>query len=190
MAYYPYSQSINYLGNFEVNFLGDPGAIVAETRRAIKEVNRDIPIVEAVRMSEHVGRSLVQQKLIARLSSFFGLLALLLACIGLFGIMSYSVAKRTNEIGIRMALGAGRGDVLRLVLREGLTPVIIGVVIGLPAPVVGGRLITSLLFGLEPVDPLSIGAAMTLLLAVAAVAGYLPARKASRVDPMTALRCE
>ena len=190
MAYYPYSQSISYLSNFEVNFTGKPGAILAETRRAIKEVNRDLPIVEAVRMSEHVGRSLVQQKLIARLASFFGLLALLLACIGLFGIMSYTVAKRTNEIGIRMALGAGRSDVLRLVFREGLKPVIIGVAIGLPAAIAGGRLITSLLFGLTPADPLTIGVASLLLLAVAAFAGYLPARKASRVDPMTALRCE
>jgi predicted permease len=190
MAYYPYTQSINFLSNFEVNFSGDAGAIVAETRRAIKEVNRDIPIVEAVRMSEHVGRSLVQQKLIARLSSFFGLLALLLACIGLFGIMSYSVAKRTNEIGIRMALGAARGDVLRLVMSDGLVPVLIGVAIGLPAAIASGRLITSLLFGLKPADPLTMCAATLLLLAVAAVAGYLPARKASRVDPMTALRCE
>ena len=190
MAYYPYSQSINYLSNLEVNFSGEPGAILAETRRAIKEVNRDLPIVEAVRMSEHVARSLVQQKLIARLASFFGFLALLLACIGLFGIMSYTVAKRTNEIGIRMALGAGRGDVLRLVFREGLTPVVIGVAIGLPAAIMGGRLITSLLFGLTPADPLTIGVASLLLLAVAAFAGYLPARKASRVDPMTALRCE
>lgn len=190
MAYYPYSQNINYLSNFEVNFLGDPSAIVAETRRAIKEVNREMPIVEAVRMSEHVGRSLVQQKLIARLSSFFGLLALLLACIGLFGIMSYSVAKRTNEIGIRMALGAGRTDVLRLVMREGLAPVLIGVAIGIPAALLGGHLITSLLFGLTPADPLTICLATLSLLAVAALAAYLPARKASRVDPMTALRCE
>jgi len=190
MAYYPYTQSIQYLSNFEVNFSGEAGAIVGETQRAIKDVNRDLPIVEAVRMSEQVGRSLVQQKLIARLSSFFGLLALLLACIGLFGIMSYSVAKRTNEIGIRMALGAGRGDVLRLVMREGLAPVLIGVGIGLPAAYAGARLITSLLFGLTPADPLTICVATMLLLAVAALAGYLPARKASRVDPITALRCE
>lgn len=190
MAYYPYTQSIQYLSNFEVNFSGEAGAIAAETRRAIKEVNRDLPIVEVVRMSEHVGRSLVQQKLIARLSSFFGLLALLLACIGLFGIMSYSVARRTNEIGIRMALGADGGDVLRLVLREGLAPVLIGVAIGLPAALAGARLITSLLFGLTPADPLTICVATMLLLAVAALAGYLPARKASRVDPITALRCD
>lgn len=190
MAYYPYSQEINFLRNLEVNFSGDPGAVSSAVRRAIKEVNREIPIVEAVRMSEHVGRSLVQQKLIARLSSFFGLLALLLACIGLFGIMSFSVAKRTNEIGIRMALGAERSDVLRLVMREGLVPVLLGIALGLPAALVSARLITSLLFGLTPADPLTICIATALLLAVAALAGYLPARKASRVDPMTALRCE
>jgi predicted permease len=190
MAYYPYSQSINYLSNFEVNFTGKPASIVSEIRRAIKEVNRDLPIVEAVSMSEHVGRSLVQQKLIARLSSFFGLLALLLACIGLFGIMSYSAARRTNEIGIRMALGASGGTVLRMVMREGLVPVVTGIAIGIPAALAGGRLITSQLFGLTSTDPLTICGATVLLLGVAVLAGYLPARKASRVDPMTALRCE
>jgi predicted permease len=190
MAYYPYSQSINYLTNFEVNFTGKAASVVSEIRRAIKEVNRDLPIVEAVSMSEHVGRSLVQQKLIARLSSFFGLLALMLACIGLFGIMSYSAARRTNEIGIRMALGASGGTVLRMVMREGLVPVVTGIAIGLPAALAGGRLITSLLFGLTSTDPLTICVATVLLLGVAVLAGYLPARKASRVDPMTALRCE
>src|SRR5215813_8176757 len=190
MAYYPYSQSIGFLSNFEVNFSGQPGAIISETRRAIKEVNQDIPIGEAVLMSEHVARSLVHQRLIANLSSFFGVLALLLACIGLFGIMSYSVACRTNEIGIRMALGAERADVLRLVIREGLKPVLLGICIGLPVAIVGGRFISSLLFGLKPTDPFTIGLATFLLLAVAAFSGYLPARRAARVDPMTALRCE
>jgi len=190
MVYYPYTQQMNFLSNFEVNFSGDAGAIISEARRAIKEVNRDLPIVDVVRMSEHVGNSLVQQKLIARLSSFFGFLALLLASIGLFGIMSYSVARRTNEIGIRMALGAGRSDVVSLVLREGLAPVLIGVAIGLPAALAGGRLIASLLFGLKSTDPLTVGTATVVLIAVSCIAGYLPARKATRVDPMRALRCE
>jgi predicted permease len=190
MAYYPYSQAINYLGNFEVSFSGDAGGVVAEIRRAIKEVNSRLPIVEVVTMSEHVSRSLVQQKLIAKLSSFFGLLALVLACIGLFGIMSYAVARRTNEIGIRMALGAARGDVLWLVMREGLVPVLIGIGIGLAAAVASVRFVSSLLFGLEPTDPSTILLATLLLVGVAALAAYIPARRASRIDPMAALRCD
>jgi predicted permease len=190
MAYYPYTQNIDYMSNFEVSFSGEAGAILSEVRRAVKEVNSQLPTVEAVTMSEHVARSLVQQKLIARLSSFFGLLALLLACIGLFGIMSYAVARRTNEIGIRMALGADRGDVLWLVMREGLVPVLIGVAIGIPTALAGVRFISSLLFGLTPTDPLTISLATVLLVGVAALAGYIPARKASRIDPMAALRCD
>jgi predicted permease len=190
MAYYPYTQAINYLSNFEVGFSGDSRGVVTEIRRAIKEVNSRLPIVDVVTMSEHVGRSLVQQKLIAKLSSFFGLLALVLASIGLFGIMSYAVARRTNEIGIRMALGADGGDVLWLVMREGLIPVLIGVAIGVPAALAGVRLISSLLFGLTGTDPLTIVLSTVLLLGVAALAGYIPARKASRIDPMAALRCD
>jgi len=190
MAYYPYSQVINFLSNFEINFSGQPNAIISEARRAIKEVDRDLPVGEVVRMSEYVDRSLVHQRLVANLSSFFGILALLLACIGHFGIMSYSVARRTNEIGIRMALGAGHADVLKLVIREGLTPVLVGICIGLPVTIAGGRLLSSLLFKLSPTDPLTIVIATVLLLAVAALAGYLPARRAARVDPMTALRRE
>jgi len=188
MAYYPYTQSINYLSNFEVGFSGDPRGVTTEIRRAIKEVNSQLPIVDVVTMSEHVSRSLVQQKLIAKLSSFFGVLALLLACIGLFGIMSYAVARRTNEIGIRMALGAGRGDVLWLVMREGLVPVLLGVAIGLGAAFASVRLVSSLLFGLTPTDPLTIVLSTLLLVGVAALAGYIPARRASRIDPMVALR--
>ena len=118
------------------------------------------------------------------------MLALLLASVGLFGLMSYSVSRRTNEIGIRMALGAQRGDVLRLVMRESMVLVAIGVVAGLAIAVAGGYLVRTLLFGLPPTDPLSIAGAVVVMVAVSALAGYLPARRASRVDPMVALHYE
>jgi ABC-type antimicrobial peptide transport system permease subunit len=120
MAYYPHSQRPQPVNNFVVRTFGAPAAIVPQVRRAIAEVNRNLPIDEVVSLSEHIGRSLTQQKLVARLASFFGVLALLLACIGLYGTLSYGVARRTNEIGIRLALGAQTRDVLSLVLREAL----------------------------------------------------------------------
>src|SRR5262249_46491118 len=134
--------------------------------------------------------SLSQQRLVARLASFFSLLALLLACIGLYGVLSYAVLRRANEIGIRMALGARRGDVLWLVAREALALVGAGVLIGLLAAFAATKTVSTLLFGLKPNDPLTIAAALLLLLAVAALSAYLPARRASRVDPMAALREE
>jgi ABC-type antimicrobial peptide transport system permease subunit len=127
---------------------------------------------------------------VARVASFFGLLALLLACVGLYGVLSYMVARRTNEIGIRIALGAMRGDVIWLVLREALTLVGAGAVIGLLASLAATRTVSTLLFGLKPNDPLTIAAATLLLLAIAVLSAYLPARRASRVDPMAALREE
>jgi predicted permease len=190
MVYHSYSQRIDYLNNLIVRYSGEPRGIVPEIRRAIKEVNRRLPIVEAVTMSEHVDRSLVKQRLVARLSTFFGLLALLLACVGLYGVMSYAVARRTNEIGVRMALGAMRGDVIWLVLRESLTLVGAGVVIGLLASLAATKTVSTLLFGLKPNDPLTIAAAVLLLLSVAALSAYLPARRASCVDSMAALREE
>ncbi len=133
---------------------------------------------------------MVQERLLAELSSFFGLLALLLACIGLYGVMSYDVARRTHEIGVRMALGAEAMDVVRLVMRETMSLVVIGLIAGLVAALLTTRLIASLLYGLTPDDPLTVGLASLLLLTVAALAGYLPARRAARVDPMVALRTE
>src|SRR6185369_11862458 len=133
---------------------------------------------------------LVQQKLVARLGTFFGLLALLLACIGLYGVLAYGVARRTNEIGIRMALGAQNLSVLWLVLREALLLVAFGLVIGVFASLALTKTAASLLYELKPNDPMTIALATLLLAVVAAVAGYLPARRASRVDPMTALREE
>jgi ABC-type antimicrobial peptide transport system permease subunit len=122
------------------------------------------------------------------LLSFFGILATLLAAIGLYGLMAYSVSQRTNEIGIRLALGAQRRNVVAMVMRETMLMVVIGVIVGLGAAMGATRLIASLLYGLPPNDPLTIALACLSLLAVAALAGYLPARRASRVDPMVALR--
>jgi predicted permease len=190
IAFYPHSQLPDVLGNLVVRFSGPESAIVPQVRQTIRQVNNNLPIDDVVSLSDHVGRSLVQQKLIARLAAFFGLLALLLACVGLYGVMSYGVARRTNEIGIRMALGAQGRSVLWLVLREALLLVVIGLVVGVLASLAVTKTAASLLYELKPNDPLTIVLATLLLTAVAVLAGYLPARRAARVDPMVALRDE
>ena len=166
---------------------GPAAEIVATIRREIQAVDKNL-VIDIYTSSLLLDHLLFPERLLAKLSSFFSLLALLLACVGLYGVMSYDVARRTHEIGIRMALGAQRRDVLALVMRESLLLVFIGVVIGLGAALASTRLITNLLYGLTPNDPLTIALAGLLLLTVAALAGYLPARKAARVDPMVALR--
>jgi predicted permease len=190
MAFYPYTQMPGALSNLVVRFSGPESAVVPQVRQTIKQINRNLPVDDVVSLSDHIGRSLVPQKLVARLASFFGLLALLLACIGLYGVMSYGVARRTNEIGIRMALGARGVSVLWLVLREALVLVVIGSMVGLFASWMLTKKAASLLYELTPNDPVTITLATLLLAAVALVAGYLPARRASRVDPMVALRDE
>jgi ABC-type antimicrobial peptide transport system permease subunit len=176
--------------NFEVRTAGDPTALVGAIREAVSEVDRNIPLFDVKTQRRQAEQSLTQERLFATLSSFFGLLALLLACIGLYGVMSYAVARRTNEIGIRMALGATAPRVIRLVMRETMLLVVIGVVIGLGAALASARLIENMLFGLAPRDPVTISLATLLMVMVAALAGYLPARRASKVDPMIALRYE
>ena len=190
MAYFPLAQRSEPLNNFVVRFSGRPDSVVPQIRHAIKQVNTNLPIDDVVSLSDHIGRSLVRQKLVARLASFFGLLALLLACVGLYGVMSSAVAQRTNEIGIRMALGAQRTNVLWLILREVLLLVGIGSTIGLAVSLATAKTAESLLFGLKPKDPLTIVLATAFLFGVAVLAGYLPARRATRVDPMVALREE
>ncbi|HEY4425676.1 MAG TPA: ABC transporter permease [Pyrinomonadaceae bacterium] len=190
MAFYPYTQVPDVLGNFVVSFSGQGSAVVPQVRETIKQINRNLPVDDVVSLSDHIGRSLVQQKLVARLASFFGLLALLLACVGLYGVMSYGVARRTNEIGIRMALGARGRSVLWLVLREALVLVGMGLVVGVLASLALTKTAASLLYQLKPNDPLTIAMATIVLMMVALVAGFLPARRAARVDPMIALRDE
>jgi len=190
IAFYPYSQVPDVLGNLVVRFSGPASSVVPQIRQVIKQTNQNLPVDDVVTLSDQIGRSLVQQKLVARLGAFFGLLALLLACVGLYGVMSYGVARRTNEIGIRIALGARGRSVLWLVLREALVLVLIGLVVGVLASLAVTKTAASLLFELKPNDPLTITLATLLLALVALFAGYLPARRASRVDPMVALREE
>jgi len=190
MAFYPYTQRVQFLGNFTVRYAGDPGGIVSAIRRAFGEVNQNLPITHVTTLADQVDNTLVGDKLIARLSSFFGLLALLLASIGIYGVLSYAVARRTSEVGLRMALGARRSNVLWLVMRDVLTLVAIGLAAGVPVALASGRLVSGLLYGLSNVDPVSIAAAVGILALVAGVAAYLPARRASMVDPGTALRYE
>jgi ABC-type antimicrobial peptide transport system permease subunit len=190
MAYYPHTQRSQPLDNFVVRFSGSPDAVIPQVRQVIKQVNGSLPVDEVVSLSDHIGRSLVPQKLIARLASFFGLLAMLLACVGLYGVLSYAVERRTNEIGIRVALGAQSRNVLSLILREALVLVVVGVGVGLLAVFATTRFALTLLFGLTPTDPLSLSLAALLLLVVAMIAGYIPARRATKVEPLVALRYE
>ena len=175
---------------FHVRTAADPSAAIATIREAVRQVDPNLPLMDVSTQAEQVDKNLTQERLFARAYAMFGGLAMLVASVGLFGLMSYSVARRTNEIGIRMALGAQRGDVLRLVMGESMALVAIGIGIGLALAVAAGRLVTTLLFGLAPTDPLSMAAAMSVMVLVSAIAGYLPARRASRVDPMIALHYE
>jgi predicted permease len=168
---------------------GDPLGLVSAARHEIEALGRQYPS-RTFTLREEIDQLLLSERMIAVLSGFFGVLALLLASIGLYGLMAYTVTRRTSEIGIRMALGAQRRNVLWLVLRETLVLVLFGVAIGLPLAFASTRLIASHLFGVTPNDPTTIAMATVLLVIVALLACYLPARRAARVDPMVALRCE
>ncbi len=189
-AFYPHSQHPAFLYNFVVRSTGDPKLLAPAITRAINEVDPDLPVGDFTTLSQLVDDSVLDHRLVAQLCTFFALLAAALASIGIYGLMSYGVTRRTNEFGIRMALGAARQDVLWLVLRETLWLVLTGVAVGLVVVPMAGRLATSLLFGLKSYDPVSISTAMLGMIAVALVAGYLPARRATRVEPMAALRYE
>jgi predicted permease len=179
-----------YSATIHVRTLSDPTPLTSEVRQMINQMDPKLPIFGVTTMSDQLRENLNQERLIAQLVSFFGALALILACIGLYGVMAHGVARRTNEIGIRMALGARGGNIAWMVLRETLYLVLAGLVIGVPAALLGARLISSQLFGLSSTDPVTLIAAGVLLTLVALLAGYVPARRASRVNPLNALRYE
>jgi predicted permease len=188
--YTAHAQSAQGSATFEVRTAGDPIGALGGIRDAVRQVDPNLPLINVTTQLDEVERRFLQEKVFAQAYTLFGGLALLVASIGLFGLMSYSVARRTGEIGIRMALGAQRQDVLRLVMRESMILVAAGVAIGLGGAIAASRLVSSLLFGLAPTDPVAMMGAMTLMAIVSALAGYLPARHASRIDPLVALRYE
>src|SRR5437016_944686 len=190
-AYYLYSQVLkHFYYDLEVRYSGDPHAIIPEVRSAAASVDPSLPLVYQGTLSEQVHRSVASQSLTARLSAFLGFLAVFLASIGIYGLMSYGVTQRTNEIGIRVALGAPRSRVFWMILRDGLLFASTGLALGVPIALAAGRLVSSMLFSIKPSDPATMVVAATLLVVLNVAAGYLPARRAMRVDPMVALRYE
>jgi len=159
-------------------------------RKAIGDTDPNLPVSNVRTLAQMVDDFALNRRLVAQLSTFFGILAALLACIGIYGVMSYATTRRTNEFGIRMALGAQRRNVLWVVLHETLLLALAGVVAGLALALAASKLVESLLFGVKPTDPLVIGLSIVAMTTVALLAGYLPARRATRIDPLQALRYE
>jgi hypothetical protein len=176
--------------HFELRTTAATTTLVPMLRDIVNQAGENLPIFDIATQTERIDPLLVQERLMAKLSSFFGLLALVLACIGLYGLLSYEVARRTKEIGVRMALGAQRPQVLHLVASQGLLLVIAGGVIGAAAAFGVTRYLATLLYGVHPMDPFTFAAVGLLLLTVAVAACLVPARRAISVDPMVALRYE
>ena len=189
-AYIAYAQTGIGEMFFEVRSEGVPAGVISELRAAVHQTDPSLPLIDLKTQTEETSEALQFQRVYTRLTTAFGLLALLLAAIGLYGTMAYSVTRKTHEIGIRMALGANPGNVLGMVLRQGLTLALIGVTIGIVAALGITRLISSMIFGVSPYDLVTFAVVSAVLLAVALLACHIPARRAMRVDPMIALRYE
>jgi putative ABC transport system permease protein len=189
-AYVPQAQNMDYDFSVAARTTGDPRLMEQTVRQAFLSTDNTQPVFHVRPLEDYVGESLAARRFTLMLLGLFGALALVLAAVGIYGVISYAVSLRTRELGIRMALGAARKDVLRLVLRQGLRVAATGLVLGLIASVMFTRFLTSLLFEVKPVDVMTTVAVLVSLAAVALLANYLPARRASRVDPNDALRCE
>ena len=193
MFYLPYRQQLERLSQtiaLLVRTQGPPAGFAPQIRQALRDVDPSLPVLRTETIEDQLDELLVPERLIATLAGFFAGLAALLACVGLYGVIALGVSRRRCEIGVRMALGAQRGQVLKMVLRQSLILVVVGIVIGLPATLGATRLIAARLYGVGAADPATVTAATVLMIAVAALAGFLPAYRASRVDPMVALRYE
>lgn len=190
--YRPYRQKSGQLGamHFEVRTATPPLSVASAVRRAVTVLDRNVPLTDFKTQEAQIEESIAPQRLLTILCGSFAALAVLLSAVGLYGVMAYTVARRRAEIGIRLALGADRGSVLRMILREALLLVAAGVAVGLPAALALTRLVERALFGVKPQDPATFAGAVLLLLAVAAAAAWVPARRASRLEPVTLLRCE
>ena len=180
----------NEFAIFEIRTAGDPEQMIALVRKTILSVNEDLPVEGAQALAVSIDRTNAQPRMVARLCSIFGIMALLLASTGLYGVLSYGVARRTNEIGIRMALGAGRSRVVNMILRETGIMIAIGVIAGVIFTAIGVQLVKSKLYGLGVLDPWAVLSAVVILVVVALIAGYIPAARAARVSPTQALRHE
>ena len=173
-----------------IRYAGDAASLESLVRRTLASINPNLTVIDFKSLDYQVAGNFNQERLISRLTILFGVLALVLASVGLYGITAYSVARRTSEIGVRMALGANRGDVVALVLRAASWQVGLGLAIGIPVALLGGRLMSSQLYGVKTYDPLTLAGAVVVLSAFAAVAGFIPARRAASIEPMHALRTE
>jgi ABC-type antimicrobial peptide transport system permease subunit len=177
------------VGAYELRYTGAPSGIAGAVKEAARATDPRIAL-QLRFLSAQIAAALIQERLVAILAAFFGLLALVLASAGLYGVVAYGAARRRNEMAIRLALGATRRGVLRLMLRDLAGLVVVGVPLGLGASLACARLVRSMLFGVTPGDPLTLAGASGVLLLVAGIAGYLPARRAARLDPVVTLREE
>jgi predicted permease len=175
------------LTDLEIRTAGSPATMTATVRQALAESEPRLPVVDVTPLGGRMSQRVSQDALIARLTSAFSAIALFLACLGLYGTISYGINRRVAEIGLRMALGADRRSVLRLILREALLLVTLGAIVGVPLAYIAGRSLGTMLYEVPPLDPIAYGAGAIVLIAVSVLAAFLPARRASRIDPMLAL---
>src|SRR5215470_13908253 len=175
---------------FALRTAGDPLKYVQSVNEIVREADSRIPVTNVATQAAEIDRTISRELMFAKLCTGFAVLALLMACVGLYGTMSYTVARQAGEIGIRMALGASRGAVVWMVLRRVLLMAAMGLAISVPAALTASQLVKSFLFGTQPNDPGTLAVAGVVLLSAAILAGYVPARRASRIDPLVALRYE